>query len=1578
MATGHRNEYTRVRDAEPDTCRWILQQKRYTEWLSGPDSATFLLHGRMGCGKSVLTKHILHRIRDSETTVPPRESNKTAVVYHFCGGASLPTGPSAPETAADILESMVYHFLVRRPSLFSAIQEHTDVLDDYPPSRTGSASTSNRLSLQSLWTALTTLFAASRHSTIYCFIDAIDECEPKSAGELLQLYRQSCRDEFSTGTLVKFFISSRDGPTETSFIDTMRGIPRFGHLEVEPDFVGPDLQVVVERSLSGMKWLPWSSAQREQARTLLIEKAEGMFLWAQTAITLLEKSADGLPFVSALRLIDNMPRKMEGLYSHALEKLCKSLDEELEVVQTVREVLGWLLHVARPFSVAELSLALAIDPDKRTLANTPDRRVDACRFVQKYLSPFVVLVPPEGNTSCPDLESSDPYLAPIANPAMIVRTVHQTAQEFLQKVCSGDIDDARFAALRVGTSECHEGLARICLGYLCCEELQLGWINDDETNDVGQVGVDAKTKALVAARLSQNALLGYAAQHWPSHLVYCEDRGPGDAYGLALDFLLNHPKSLACAEQVRQYVKWPEWDWYWLILGPLHKAAQIDSSTLCRRILDGGLADINSLNSSGCTPLILACSHKVNEKLPGISVETGALLLEHGADPSLRDKFQRTAMHYAAANGQVGLLKLLLGGRGRTSVEVKDSEGETPIHDAVDFDQLEATEVLLAAGVDVDSTDQDGCTPLHCAARRGHTRVLRFLLEHGASPHARDKVDFTPLHHACVDSAAGKLDCARILLDYGCAKDARSKEGYTSLAFASQDSSKDMVQLLCGRGANVNSKTGHGVSPLALACERGDFDIVAVLLQNGAKPDVGSDTGSRPLHAGVVGHSLSIVQALIRKGVDINAKGNAGWTPLQVAVAEGQSSIASVLIASGAKVDIRKDDGATALHIAASKDNVGMIDILLAGGADVGVLTDAAETCLHWAVAGDAVQTTRRLLAQKMDPSQKNDIGQTPLHLSAENLEISSLLLGAGSDPRVQTTEGGYTPAHLAAMNGSKNVLELLLNNGADMEARGTNGPTPLHLAAQEGHQDCCDLLLSRGADREARDGWSQTPLWLAAGKGKTEAVELLLQHGADVKAQNVMGSTPLHEACRHGYLGVTRLLVSGGAKITHPDHSGITPLDRALAGERKDITMELLSSKEPFTIGSLTLGLLSHLNDPEALGLGIARLDDSTETPELVELWPVALAAAAREGKVNRVETFLDHGVDTASLFDEAGDKVLSFPVSDKTADVIDSLLRRGVLKPDRPDKDGWNILYWACFCESRRAVEVVLRHADSASVTAKTKTKRCALHGAAGNKESTAIVEALLQTPLGADIDCRDDDGWTPLHVAVSAGTLATTKLLLAHGANLSAATSQGESVLHLAFRNSDADVAMYLLGLKVDGGVNQPTNSGVTPLHMCSALGSGEALEALLSLGAELDPVDQDGEDALYFAVRRPNLETLRALLEQNIQLGRQNKHGWTALHHAAFSGPDWVGAAEVLLDSGASLMTDVNGWTPVDIAAECSPGPMLDLLLKRGGKALKPLEGHYPIPSRWNARDKSTGLVLSEGDCAVELSGRLRVD
>ena len=168
-----------------------------------------------------------------------------------------------------------------------------------------------------------------------------------------------------------------------------------------------------------------------------------------------------------------------------------------------------------------------------------------------------------------------------------------------------------------------------------------------------------------------------------------------------------------------------------------------------------------------------------------------------------------------------------------------------------------------------------------------------------------------------------------------------------------------------------------------------------------------------------------------------------------------------------------------------------------------------------------------RMLSQyKGLANQKYQDGNYPLHEASErgHKDMAELLLAKGADVNAKN-KYGWTPLHRAAIWGQKEVAELLISKGADINAKDNNGSTPLHDAAHGGYQ-VSDLLISKGADVNARDIHGNTPLHHARTK---EVAELLMSKGADINARNNLGNTPLGVAAALDYQDVVELLRQHG-----------------------------------------------------------------------------------------------------------------------------------------------------------------------------------------------------------------------------------------------------------------------------------------------------------------------------------------------------------------------------------------------------------------------------------------------------------------
>ncbi|KAK4227276.1 hypothetical protein QBC38DRAFT_455367 [Podospora fimiseda] len=97
-------------------------------------------------------------------------------------------------------------------------------------------------------------------------------------------------------------------------------------------------------------------------------------------------------------------------------------------------------------------------------------------------------------------------------------------------------------------------------------------------------------------------------------------------------------------------------------------------------------------------------------------------------------------------------------------------------------------------------------------------------------------------------------------------------------------------------------------------------------------------------------------------------------------------------------------------------------------------------------------------------------------------------------------------------------------------------------------------------------------------------------------------------------------------------------------------------------------------------------------------------LVSAAAGGKVEEVLEHLDKGFDTSILFDHGGQFLLSIIVEDSCAEVLGVLIQRNILEPTRIDRDGWNILYYACHCEWPKFVDIALEYGGKSILKSRT----------------------------------------------------------------------------------------------------------------------------------------------------------------------------------------------------------------------------------------------------------------------------------
>ena len=183
-----------------------------------------------------------------------------------------------------------------------------------------------------------------------------------------------------------------------------------------------------------------------------------------------------------------------------------------------------------------------------------------------------------------------------------------------------------------------------------------------------------------------------------------------------------------------------------------------------------------------------------------------------------------------------------------------------------------------------------------------------------------------------------------------------------------------------------------------------------------------------------------------------------------------------------------------------------------------------------------------------------------------------------------------YHLLHYAAMMGSREIIEYLLDGGANIELKEyLLEYTALARAVNNGNKECCELLLDRGANIETRDLCEKTPLMSASINGSDSMCRLLLGRGADVNACTTRNRTALHYVSRYNYkVSVAILLLKEGARFTRDDE-GNTPLD--LARESKVPEMRSLLENHIVTVnlsGVIARGLIKESGFSDFLVFGI------------------------------------------------------------------------------------------------------------------------------------------------------------------------------------------------------------------------------------------------------------------------------------------------------------------------------------------------------------------------------------------------------
>jgi len=981
----------------------------------------------------------------------------------------------------------------------------------------------------------------------------------------------------------------------------------------------------------------------------------------------------------------------------------------------------------------------------------------------------------------------------------------------------------------------------------------------------------------------------------------------------------------------------------------LRAAARYGHTDLLRYLISRGNCENVALTGDDGTLL--------HEAARGNHIQTVTTLVDLGANCDIQNANGKTALHVSAETGSLQVTQFIVERQEMSYVEdefeyilaldktitklnrlnVRDKDGNTPLHLAAAAGNTSTVRYLLSAGSDFRSCNTRGEYPLSLAARYGrndtvklllqscsavkceeimtnalkaaieavHVETTAFLITSGAP--VRGEENEEPIHIA---SRMGQQHMVKLLLKNGASLMSRNDRGNTALHLAVVSGNKDLVKDLVDWDKNgVNCLNDEKETPLHLAARNGSVYLVNYLNQNGCNINASSANGATCLHIACENGHYATVEYLLEHRAKVNAMNSADQTPLHIAACRGQTKVVELLFLHNANFSVRDQDGITALLAASINGHQDTVLFIVQHGGNIEDTDRNGNTIAHFAVTNES-HGVLNFLSENHENllNVQNSDGETPLLQAVregrnwiaqyvrEETSGNRTALDDAVIKLIRLLMEGNVPSGKAgryiveaARFGFLYLLQRFVDFGDDINVKADNGESPLHAACKSGQVATVEYLSEKGALLDLQDNNGNTALHVAVSNGHLDITRVLVKRSANLTTVDASGSTALHIAAKGGYLNIVQYLADNFAPIDMRNANNETALLVAAAeGHGKIVTILI----------------------EKGAGVGVRDIEGKT-----------ALDIATEKG----------HTAITKLLRDRAEGRKLECPIShaDSEGDNFHSLPRKlntrapAVKETDRKSNKGAQILKIRAdkfHPKTRSALHVAAANNNLEEVQRLVKSGialdyldkfgRTALWVAA-SRGLKSIVQVLLEN--GSCVNVPDCEGIRPIDIAAREGHCEAVDVIRMYDPTISPENAEYLKVqLYEASESGDIQTVQAIL--KCGISLKTTNNGDNTPLHISANRGHKEISCTLLDFGANVNVKDKHGRTPLILSAENGHIDVVRELLNRGASVHIADKHNFTPLHVAARKGHKEV--VRDLLKHGASVnIKDIYDFTPL---------------------------------------------------------------